>query len=154
LLPFFARRARLELHPIRDGRGVNRFDPDEVERLARAERLRSRAPHSRSYRSANLERLHRRSERVEEQLGPDESGRELKRPQDDTERQQALERARQAEAAREAEERRRREVESENEALRTVLLGEIVEWVESLSPRQLAALGEEWFDEVIELLDA
>jgi hypothetical protein len=143
----------VELHPMRDTRGVNRFDPDEVERLAQAERSGSRATHSRSYRIANLERLHRRSEGVEEQLAPDVSGQELKRQQENTGGQQAVERARQAEAGREAEERRRRELEAENAALRAVFLKEIVEWIESLSPRQVTALDDEGFDELIELLD-
>ena len=145
----------VELHPVRDERGVHRFDPEEVEQVARLQ-ADARLGHG-----GELEEL--RAELGElRQWEEERSQREWEREQQaERERRDKQERERQREEQRQAEQRQRAELEAENTRLREQLAAaelaaarsEFCETVQSLSRRDLERMSDAEQEELAELLE-
>ena len=143
----------IDLHPARDERGVYRFDPDEVERVARGDRTPGAAcgyPTRRSTKSTRLT------------CGTPEAQTEadLERMWDEVEQEQAARRA-QREAAlaeqRLEEQRRAEALERCREEQAELDLAEararLGDLLDSLSPRELAKLPPELWTELEDVLE-
>ena len=146
----------VELHPVRDERGVHRFDPVEVEQVAGLQ-ADARLGHG-----GELEEL--RAELGElRQWEEERSQREWEREQQaERERREKQERERQREEQRQAEQRQRTELEAENTRLReelaaaaelTAARSEFCETVQLLSQRDLERMSDAEQDELAELLE-
>lgn len=132
-----------ELHPTKDERGFNRFDPSEVEAVARGGRspVREAKPH----RTAELDQFHDGSDDDDGWLHRWRAEREARAQRHEQERKEAEERREQArlEEEREAEEQVRADI---REAA--------CELVDSLSWWQIAWLSDEDIEELNAMLDA
>jgi hypothetical protein len=139
----------VELFPTRDERGVNWFEPEEVERVARGDRSLRRAP--KPHRIANLEALRANADESDSEPDHDQSWEDWKRERPEQAERRELERERRE--AREAEERRRHEEELAEQALWRLQI-EVCEFIGSLTPREVRRLSEEDLDALIKLLES
>jgi len=160
----------VELHPSVDTRGVRRFNPEEVERIARGEGGGRPKPH----RIAAL-RAHKRDEGsfLDQSAWPGEdydapleredptallvearAFRETIRRENEALRERHRSGAvQQEEERRAALERRRKEEREAAAAEKEALAAEMLETLESASDRELAAIGEDGLQELIDLLE-
>jgi hypothetical protein len=137
----------IELFPTRDERGIHRFDPEEVERVARGERSPNRTP--KPHRMADLQPLVSDADQSGLEPDPDQLWENWRREQ--PERAEQLELQRQLSEAREAEERRREE-ELAEQVLRPVQQ-EVCEFLESLTPREARRLSEDDLDALMAVFE-
>jgi hypothetical protein len=137
------------LHSTKDERGFNRFDPEEVERLARGDRSLRRG--AKPHRTADLD------------LIPDDAGEILAEAEDEQwwrdwakrqrEQVERLEATRQRlEAERAAERRQREQQQAEWELI--CLEEEHRQLIGSLTPREIQRLSEEDLEALTELLES
>lgn len=144
----------VELHPVRDERGVHRFDPVEVEQVA------SLQGEARPGHGGELEEL--RAELGELRQREEERSQREWEQQAEQQRRGMQERERQREALWQTEQRRRAELVAENTHLREELAAaaelaaarsELRQTVESLSQRDLERMSDAEQEELAELLE-
>jgi len=138
----------VELFPRRDERGVCRFDPDEVERVARGERSPRRG--AKPHRTAALDLIREEAEADEYESEDDHWWRDWAKRQ--SEQVERLEATRQRLEAKRAAERRQREQEQAEWEL-SRLKAEHHELIESFAPREVQRLSDEDFEALTELLE-
>jgi mono/diheme cytochrome c family protein len=119
-----------------------------VEAVARGERSRDRSP--KPHRARDLKPLLTEADDCWSEPDADQLWEEWK--QEERERAEQLDRDRQLRQAREAEDRRREEEELAEEMLSHVQ-GEVAEFMESLTPRQMGRLSDEEFDDLVALFE-
>jgi len=144
----------VELHPVRDERGVHRFDPVEVDQVAGLQ-ADARLGHG-----GELEEL--RAELGELRQREEERSQREWEQQAEQQRRGMQERERQREALWQTEQRRRAELVAENTHLREELAAaaelaaarsELRQTVESLSQRDLERMSDAEQEELAELLE-
>ena len=135
-----------ELFPTRDARGVYRFDPKEVDQVLQECRTAPRAT-AKPHRTRELQQARARIAELEEETESERVFDEFMRHDQEWREQ------REAQAHRDAEQERLRALEEENDELRAARMAETVEFLQSLTPREVCALSDEEFEELIGLLD-
>lgn len=143
-----------ELHPTRGSNGVHLFDPDEVDAVARGETV------DRSRRISDLV-VRGHIEESDAQTGSDtESDRRIARLEAEISRQREehatdMKRLRQEGLKRESREAAERDhvVHAAKAQAEEVVAAAVAVFVESLSDRDLAELGEDGLEELASLLD-
>ena len=141
-----------ELFPTRDERGIYRFDPDEVERVAQADR--TRLPRSTPHRTAELDELHDRLAEVEAEREADRELEEMRRRHEEwRERHAAQQREREEQERHEAEAKRLHELQEEHERLQESIAQQKLEFAESLTRRDIARLDDDEFERLMDLLE-
>jgi hypothetical protein len=133
-----------ELHPVKDENGVHRFDPEEVAEVARSRRSESVADDS----EAQLEQV--QQERVAEELDWLQWQRQQRAEWARREEERVREEVRRR-AELQAELERRREEHARQELVTAQV--ELLETVESLTPRDWSRLDESEREELEALLD-
>ena len=144
----------VELHPTRDERGVHRFDPDEVERIARDRAARAYGAPELAQRAKYLETL--RGEREAEEADAEEERwwQEFRARQEAWRQEhEAREHAQRIREEQEAAVRERQRLNQENAELKATMRGQILDLLGSCSTRELKALGTDAVERLEDLAD-